>query len=98
MSARAVLESLLAPPASWYLAAVAAITLLLVASRRLGVLFLVTSFPVTVAHELTHLLAGLLSNGQPSQLRLLPRRRRTTMLLRSICKSKDGWRAMAPSI
>lgn len=91
MSVRAVLESLVTPPVSWYCGAVAALVLLLIASRRFGALFLVTSFPVTVAHELTHLLAGLVSNGRPSQLRLLPRRSTTGYVLGSVTCSNVRW-------
>ncbi len=91
MSVRPLLEPLLSPPASWYLAAVAAILLLLIASRRLGPLFLVSSFPVTVAHEFTHLLAGLVSNGRPSQLRLLPRRSANGYVLGSVTCSNVRW-------
>ncbi len=65
--------------------------LLLIASRRFGALFLVTSFPVTVAHELTHLLAGLVSNGRPSQLRLLPHRSATGYVLGSVTCSNVRW-------
>lgn len=85
------LASLAAPPARLYLAAVAGLVLLLVAGRRLGALFLVVSFPVTVAHELTHLLAGLLSNGRPSQLRLLPRRSAHGYVLGSVTCSNVRW-------
>jgi hypothetical protein len=91
MSVRPLLEPLLSPPASWYLAAVAAVMLLLVASRRLGALFLVSSFPVTIAHELTHLLTGLVTNGRPSQLRLLPRRSANGYVLGSVTCSNVRW-------
>jgi len=91
VSTRATLESLVTPPASWYLAAVAALVLLLIASRRFGALFLVSSFPVTVAHEFTHLLAGLLSNGRPSQLRLLPRRSANGYVLGSVTCGNVRW-------
>lgn len=91
MSVRPLLESLLTPPASWYLAAVAAVMLLLVASRRIGALFLVSSFPVTIAHELTHLLTGLVTNGRPSQLRLLPRRSANGYVLGSVTCSNVRW-------
>lgn len=87
----AVLEPFATPPAPLYLAAVTAVMLLLVATRRLGALFLLTSFPVTVAHELTHLLAGLLSNGRPSQLRLLPRRSADGYVLGSVTCSNVRW-------
>lgn len=85
------LTLLTAPPAMAYLAAVAVLALLLFAGRRLGALFLVTSFPVTLAHELTHLFAGLISNGRPSQLRLLPRRGPSGYLLGSVTCNNVRW-------
>ena len=91
MPTRSDLDLLTTTPAAPYLAAVVILMLLLIAARRLGALFLVTSFPVTVAHELTHLLAGLLSNGRPSQLRLLPRRSAHGYVLGSVTCSNVRW-------
>ena len=91
MLTRTDLALLTTPPATLYLAAVAVLALLLLAGRGLGALFLVTSLPVTVAHELTHLLAGLLSNGRPSRLRLWPRRSAHGFVLGSVTCNNVRW-------
>lgn len=57
-----------------YLGALLAVVLLLALSRRLLRVFFVLAFPATLAHELTHLVFGWLSNGRPAGLSLLPRR------------------------
>lgn len=85
-------DALLAmPSARFYLGAVLAFILLLGFTRRLGLLFFVAAFPATVAHEVTHLLMGLVTNGQPSGLRLLPRRGARGYVLGSVTCNNVRW-------
>jgi hypothetical protein len=58
-----------------YLATVAVALLLIHLTRYLGPLYFLAAFPATLAHELTHLVLGLVSLGRPSRLRLWPQRR-----------------------
>lgn len=70
------------------------VTALLVAlhlSRRLGPLFFVTAFPATLAHELAHLVIGLVTNGQPSGLQLWPRRGARGYVLGSVICHNVRW-------
>jgi len=86
------LDSLLAAPATrFYSGAVLAFILLLGFTRRLGLLFFVAAFPATLAHEVTHLLMGLLTNGQPSGMRLLPRRSARGYVLGSVSCNNVRW-------
>lgn len=74
-----------------YFGAVLAIILLLGLARRLGLLFFVAAFPATLAHEVTHLLIGFLTNGQPSGLHLLPRRGARGYVLGSVTCNNVRW-------
>jgi uncharacterized membrane protein YczE len=74
-----------------HLLVVAAMLVLLLVSRRLGMLFFVTAFPATLAHELTHLVVGLLTYGQPSGLRLIPLRRDRGYALGSVTCRNVRW-------
>jgi len=71
--------------------AVVALFGLLLLSRRLGVLFFVTAFPATLAHELMHLFVGLLTFGQPTGLRLIPARRASGYALGSVTCRNVRW-------
>lgn len=75
----------------FYFGAVLAFILLLGFTRRLGLLFFVAAFPATLAHEATHLLIGLLTNGQPSGLQLLPRRGARGYVLGSVTCNNVRW-------
>jgi hypothetical protein len=79
------------PAGQMYLAAVALLFVLLRVSRHLGMLFFIPALPATLAHEAMHLLAGLLSNGQPSGLRLLPRRSARGFVLGSVTCNNVRW-------
>jgi len=74
-----------------YLASVLVLILLLGLSRRFSLVFFLTAFPATLAHELTHLLFGWLTNGQPSRLRLWPRRSARGYVLGSVTCNNVRW-------
>lgn len=74
-----------------YFGAVLALIVLLGVTRRLGLLFFVAAFPATVAHEVAHLLIGLLTNGQPAGLRLWPRRSTRGYVLGSVTCNNVRW-------
>ena len=78
-------------PGQLYLAAVVVLLALLAVGRRFGLVFFVTAFPATLAHELTHLVFGWLTNGQPSSLRLLPRRSARGYVLGSVTCNNVRW-------
>lgn len=85
------LDLLAGPSGERHLLVVAAMLVLLLISRRLGVLFFVTAFPATLAHELMHWLVGLLTFGQPSSLRLIPARRASGYALGSVSCRNVRW-------
>jgi hypothetical protein len=87
----AKLAMLSAPPGLDYGATVAALMLLLHLSRQLGAVFLLITFPITLAHELTHLVLGFLTAGQPSGLRILPRRSARGYILGSVTCNNVRW-------
>lgn len=74
-----------------YLTAVLGRMLLLGLSRRYGLVFFVMAFPATFAHELMHLVFGWLSNGQPSSMRLWPRRSARGYVLGSVTCNNIRW-------
>ena len=78
-------------PGQLYLLAVVVLLALLATGRRFGLVFFVTALPATVAHELTHLVFGWLTNGQPSSLRLLPRRSARGYVLGSVTCNNVRW-------
>jgi hypothetical protein len=78
-------------PGQFYLAVVLALIVLLALGRRLGPVFFITAFPATLAHELTHLVFGWLSNGRPAGLRLLPRRSARGYVLGSVTCNNVRW-------
>ncbi|MBS1246498.1 MAG: hypothetical protein H6R47_697 [Proteobacteria bacterium] len=87
----AKLAMLSAPPGLYYSATVAGLMVLLRLSRQFGAVFLLITFPVTLAHELTHLVLGYLTGGQPSGLRLLPRRSARGYILGSVTCNNVRW-------
>ena len=74
-----------------YALAVAVVLALLLLTRRLGVIYFVTAFPVTLAHELTHLLLGFLAHGQPCGFRVWPRRAARGYVLGSVTCRNVRW-------
>jgi len=74
-----------------YLAAVLGLMLLLALSRRFGLVFFAAAFPATLAHELSHLLFGVLANGRPSGIRLWPRRSARGYVLGSVTCNNVRW-------
>jgi hypothetical protein len=87
----AKLAVLSTPPGLTYSATVAGLMLLLHLSRQFGALFLLITFPITLAHELTHLMLGFLTGGQPSGLRILPRRSARGYILGSVTCNNVRW-------
>lgn len=74
-----------------YALAVIVILTLLLVTRRLGVIYFVTTFPVTLAHELMHLLLGFLTHGQPCGFRVWPRRAANGYVLGSVSCRNVRW-------
>lgn len=74
-----------------YALAVIVILTLLLLTRRLGVIYFVTTFPVTLAHELTHLLLGFVTFGQPCGFRVWPRRSANSYVLGSVSCRNVRW-------
>ena len=87
----AKLAILSAPPGLYYTATVAGLMVLLRLSRRFGAVFLLITFPVTLAHELTHLVLGYLTGGQPSGFRILPRRSARGYILGAVTCNNVRW-------
>lgn len=77
--------------APFYLGALLGVVLLLAVSRRFFPLFFVLALPATLAHELTHLVFGWLSNGKPAGLSLLPRRQGRRYVLGSVTCHNVRW-------
>lgn len=74
-----------------YALAVIAILVLLLLTRRLGALYFVTTFPVTLAHELMHLLLGFITLGRPCGFRVWPRRSAGGYVLGSVSCRNVRW-------
>lgn len=74
-----------------YALAVSVILTLLLLTRRLGAVYFVTTFPVTLAHELTHLLLGFVTYGQPCGFRVWPRRSANGYVLGSVSCRNVRW-------
>lgn len=74
-----------------YALAVSVILALLLLTRRLGVIYFVTAFPVTLAHELMHLLLGFVTHGQPCGFRVWPRRSANGYVLGSVSCRNVRW-------
>lgn len=74
-----------------YALAVIGILVLLLLTRRLGAVYFVTTFPVTLAHELTHLLLGFVTHGQPCGFRVWPRRSTNGYVLGSVSCRNVRW-------
>jgi hypothetical protein len=87
----AKLAILSAPPGLYYSATVAGLMVLLRLSRQFGAVFLLVTFPITLAHELTHLVLGYLTGGQPSGFRIFPRRSARGYILGSVTCSNVRW-------
>jgi len=71
--------------------AVIVILALLLLTRRLGAVYFVTTFPVTLAHELTHLLLGFVTHGQPCGFRVWPQRSARGYVLGSVTCRNVRW-------
>jgi hypothetical protein len=87
----AKLAILSAPPGLYYGATVAGLMVLLRLGRQFGAVFLLITFPITLAHELTHLVLGFLTGGQPSGLRIFPRRSARGYILGSVTCNNVRW-------
>jgi len=74
-----------------YTLAVIVLLTLLLLTRRLGAVYFVTTFPVTLAHELMHLLLGLVTHGQPCGFRVWPRRAANGYVLGSVSCRNVRW-------
>ncbi len=74
-----------------YALAVMVILVFLFLIRRLGAVYFVTTFPVTLAHEFMHLLLGFLTYGQPCGFRVLPRRSARGYVLGSVTCRNVRW-------
>jgi len=74
-----------------YALAVMVILVFLFLTRRLGAVYFVTTFPVTLAHEFMHLLLGFLTYGQPCGFRVLPRRSARGYVLGSVTCRNVRW-------
>ena len=75
----------------WYALAVTMILALLLLSRRLSLVYFVTTFPVTLAHELMHLLLGFVTHGRPCGFRVWPRRAANGYVLGSVSCRNVRW-------
>lgn len=87
----AKLAMLSTPPGLYYGVIVAGLMVLLRLSRQFGAVFLLVTFPITLAHELTHLVLGFLTGGQPSGLRIFPRRSARGYILGSVTCNNVRW-------
>lgn len=87
----AKLTMLSSPPGLYYGVAVAGLMMLLHFSRKFGTVFLLITFPVTLAHELMHLVLGFLTAGQPSNFRIFPRRSAGGYILGSVTCNNVRW-------
>jgi len=74
-----------------YALAVIMILTLLLLTRRMGAIYFVTTFPVTLAHELMHLLLGFLTYGQPCGFRVWPSRAARGYVLGSVSCRNVRW-------
>jgi hypothetical protein len=74
-----------------YALAVSVLLALLLLARQLGTVYFVTTFPVTLAHELMHLLLGFVAHGQPCSFRLWPRRVANGYVLGSVSCRNVRW-------
>lgn len=77
--------------APYYLAAILSVVVLLALSRRFLPLLFVLALPATLAHELTHLILGWLSHGQPAGFTLIPRRKGNHYVLGSVTCRNVRW-------
>jgi len=85
------LAALMSANGQRYALAVIVILALLLLTRRLGSVYFVTTFPVTLAHELTHLLLGFVTHGQPCGFRVWPQRSATGYVLGSVSCRNIRW-------
>ena len=74
-----------------YLAAVLSLFFMLALSHRFLLLFFVLALPATLAHELTHLFFGWLSNGRPAGFTLVPRRKGGRYVLGAVTCRNVRW-------
>jgi hypothetical protein len=87
----AKLAMLSTPPGLYYSLIVAGLMMLLHLSRQFGAMFLLITFPVTLAHELMHLVLGFLTGVQPSGFRIVPRRSARGYILGSVTCNNVRW-------
>ncbi len=85
------LAAVMSAAGQMYALSVAVILALLLLTRRLGVVYFVTTFPVTLAHELMHLLLGFLTHGQPCGFHVWPRRSARGYVLGSVACRNVRW-------
>jgi hypothetical protein len=80
------------PLQTWvFLAALVAALALFQWARRLFWVFSLLVLPGTFAHEVSHLLFGLLLNGKPARINLLPRRDGSGWVMGSVTFSNLRW-------
>lgn len=79
-------------PGQWaFLAALVVLLVVFHRLRRVFWLFSVLVLPGTLAHELCHLLLGLVLGGRPEGFNLLPRRRERGWELGSVAFGRIAW-------
>ena len=91
MNTAPYLATLMSTNGQLYALAVIVILALLLLTRRLGTVYFVTTFPVTLAHELMHLLLGFVTYGQPCGFRVWPRRSANGYVLGSVSCRNVRW-------
>lgn len=91
MNTAPYLATLMSTNGQLYALAVIVILALLLLTRRLGTVYFVTTFPVTLAHELMHLLLGFVTYGQPCGYRVWPRRSANGYVLGSVSCRNVRW-------
>jgi len=91
MNTAPYLAALMSTNGQLYALAVSVILTLLLLTRRLGAVYFVTTFPVTLAHELMHLLLGFVTHGQPCGFRVWPRRSANGYVLGSVSCRNVRW-------
>ena len=76
---------------TYYIAAVAGIVLLLQLLQRHILIFCLVALPGTIAHELTHLVLGWITGGQPRGFSIIPRRRGNAYILGAVTLANVRW-------
>lgn len=91
MNTAPYIAALMSANGQLYVLAVIVMLALLSLSRRLGAVYFITTFPVTLAHELMHLLLGFSTFGQPCGFRVWPRRSANGYVLGSVSCRHVRW-------